>query len=1080
MAFKDIFTSDDTMKVPPENRLDLAVTALSKYYMSTASETELKNYKRGNSSDDKSIAEEKLNARKESSEVKRKLRSLIQDTSMGGLFVNEIIRKVEEDTVLKSYKGIQNILKVKFESHAPGVINSTVENDNDRGINAQCGQLIVQSPAESPDDSAQAAADAVSGDSDGDGDEPAGIVNSVVGGNASGIPDAINNPWLSAILVNDSTLTPGNNRNVAGSLFFNSIPTTEMSQCSPFIKITFITENDNFLDGARSMTLQGFTKASDTSMWDWSTGKNIDWNTLSLRRDAGFDVSGEVSAAAISEEAPANSALREFEGLTIDATRVISSGIELFQAPQTLNNLGVADDPALGGALNPSAPLASLQRLSIDISGLGLSTLCNKTASMEFILHDRSQMRLIAPIVGASSFAGTHVEIEYGWMHPQASFAQSGNVYANFLNSLRSKSLFNIQVADLSVLEDGQVRVNLKLASRGAAEMNAVPAASGVSKVSAAMIAPFLNKVLSQMSHMKSKSFQESQQAAADAESASEYVAAAARTADRELLDIQRGFSAQANFNTPRAMIDLGLYRELLSNLRSGASSVAQSAAISSAIEIINDIMTTADEDQDSSGARVTLASELEAKRAMLERLDIFDNGTNTPVQEVEAEDRAAEGAAPVDANAEDASTNRGTISPTLGSVLLTYIGRPLQAIGKWDEVQMIFYPFNYQAGAMTMTNIANFRLTGFPDFLMKIIDERPFCSTAQFAEKLFKDACGPETISHPNYWGDEAYARVDQEALRELGTREERLEAIQDVRLANEAALSRIYSTRGRELAPEFEVPDITMLTECVPAKSSPEGQSKSILRIHVFDAKAGVPIEANLLSQIVQGNELAIRVKPEGIQPSSDASEEDEADQGTVAESESDEAAAEQLAGIVANDEVGQGESDATDAVPVPHTLYISKISAEMIKDAIKSVYPSITFGSQFTNVFSFGMSSNTGGAVNQVLLLNAIEQNRDEDSGPQRNSNIDDVFVIPTNATLQTAGFPNVTYGQKYYIDMGTGTTADNFYYVVGIRHTLTPGSYETTLTLTYNGSGTSRSLRTAMSTVAGVVYPGDSVG
>ena len=175
-------------------------------------------------------------------------------------------------------------------------------------------------------------------------------------------------------------------------------------------------------------------------------------------------------------------------------------------------------------------------------------------------------------------------------------------------------------------------------------------------------------------------------------------------------------------------------------------------------------------------------------------------------------------------------------------------------------------------------------------------------------------------------------------------------------------------------------------MLTECVPAKSSPEGSSKSILRVHVFDAKAGIPIEANLLSQIVQGNQLAIRVKPAAQEPTPDASDEDEADQGTVASSQHDEVGAEAVAALVEDDGATQGEAPTTDEVPVPHTLYISKISANMIKDAIKSVYPSITFGTQYTNVFSFGMASNTGGAVNQVLLLNAIERNRDDDDGPQ----------------------------------------------------------------------------------------------
>lgn len=1081
MAFKDIFSSDaDLLETPPENRLDLAVTALSRYYMSSASENELKNY--ANDIEEIAGSAEATDAaalatRQQTSQVLRKLRSIFQDTTTGGLFVTQILQKFKDDETLSAYPNIDKIIKVKFEGHIDSPINTTKNSDSNQGVNAQCGALRMPSPSQSTAQGAQAAAEA---GGDEQSSSPAGVTEPVQGGNADGDPDAIDNPLLSAIMINDDRLTPGNNRNAAGSLFFNSIPTTEMSQCSPFIRLTFITENDNFIDGAKRMSLYGFTAASesDLSFFDKLANEGgIDFASLSLKRDAGFDLTKDISIKDVT--IPGMGDQEDVTGdLVIDKSRPSTSGIELFQSPQTLNNIGQANGQEGDGPLNPTAPLASLQRLTVDISGLGLATLCNKTASMEFILHDRSQMKLIAPIVGASSFAGTHVEIEYGWMHPQASITAAGNVYANFLNSLRSKSLFNIQVADISILEDGQVRVNLKLASRGAAEMSAIPAASGVSKISAAMLAPFLNKVLSQMSHMKSKSFQALSTTESENANASEVAQVAARTANIQLLDIQRGFNALSGFRSPQTMIDLEIYRRLLSNLRSGATASAQQAAVTAAVEIINEIMTAIDENSDPTAVQTTLSIELESKFARLQQLDIFDNGTNTPVQAAEAAPAAAAGDAPADANSEDATNNRGTLTPTLGSVLLTYVGRPLQAIGKWDEVQFLFYPFNAHAAAMCRTNIANFRLTGFETFLDNVVGERPFISTSEFTEKLFKSACGPETISHPNYWGGKTYTQVSRESLEALSNREERIQAIQNARIANDDMLSQIYDSMGRSSAPKFELPDMTVLTECVPAKDVEEGQSKSILRLHVFDAKAGIPVEATLLQQVVSQNEVALRVEAQGAEPSIDSDVADEQEEAVIADSQSDETGRGLLAGLYESI-IGKGESPPTESSPVAHSISISKVSANMIKDAIKSVYPSITFGTQFTNVTSFGMASNTGGAVNQVLLLNSIEENRGEGDAPSETTPINDVFIIPTNATLQTAGFPAIQYGQKYYVDMGTGTTADNFYYVVGIRHTLTPGSFESTFQLTYNGSGTSRSLRTAMESVVGVVYPGDTV-
>ena len=134
--------------------------------------------------------------------------------------------------------------------------------------------------------------------------------------------------------------------------------------------------------------------------------------------------------------------------------------------------------------------------------------------------------------------------------------------------------------------------------------------------------------------------------------------------------------------------------------------------------------------------------------------------------------------------------------------------------------------------------------------------------------------------------------------------------------------------------------------------------------------------------------------------------------------------------------------------------------------LKSAIKSIYPSITFGTQFTNVKTVSVSSNTGGAVNQVLLHNAVSEHRKSGAAPSGDTSLNDVFVIPATITLQTEGFPLTTYAEKYYIDLGTGTTMDNFYYVVGIKHAIGPGSFTTTLQMAYNGSATRKSIMTQL--------------
>ena len=128
--------------------------------------------------------------------------------------------------------------------------------------------------------------------------------------------------------------------------------------------------------------------------------------------------------------------------------------------------------------------------------------------------------------------------------------------------------------------------------------------------------------------------------------------------------------------------------------------------------------------------------------------------------------------------------------------------------------------------------------------------------------------------------------------------------------------------------------------------------------------------------------------------------------------------------------------------------------------IKAILKSSVPSLTFGSQFSSIKSLSLSSNSSG-VNNVLLLNAISD--DTPSVPGQNSELEDVVVIPASARMTMAGCPLVEYGQQYFVDMGTGTTADNLYVVTEISHTLQAGRFDTSLSLAFCSNGTMTTFR-----------------
>jgi len=59
-----------------------------------------------------------------------------------------------------------------------------------------------------------------------------------------------------------------------------------------------------------------------------------------------------------------------------------------------------------------------------------------------------------------------------------------------------------------------------------------------------------------------------------------------------------------------------------------------------------------------------------------------------------------------------------------------------------------------------------------------------------------------------------------------------------------------------------------------------------------------------------------------------------------------------------------------------------------------------------------------------------------------------------IMPTALDLELLGCPYFAYGQKYFLDFNTNTNADNFYTVMGVSHTISPGEFKTSAQLVNN--------------------------
>ena len=73
------------------------------------------------------------------------------------------------------------------------------------------------------------------------------------------------------------------------------------------------------------------------------------------------------------------------------------------------------------------------------------------------------------------------------------------------------------------------------------------------------------------------------------------------------------------------------------------------------------------------------------------------------------------------------------------------------------------------------------------------------------------------------------------------------------------------------------------------------------------------------------------------------------------------------------------------------------------------------------------------------------------------------MEDIDVLPAKVTIQMLGCPFILYGMQFFINFGTGTDLDNIYRVISLSHTLSPGSFTTSITLTPTNQGDMKPFR-----------------
>ena len=115
--------------------------------------------------------------------------------------------------------------------------------------------------------------------------------------------------------------------------------------------------------------------------------------------------------------------------------------------------------------------------------------------------------------------------------------------------------------------------------------------------------------------------------------------------------------------------------------------------------------------------------------------------------------------------------------------------------------------------------------------------------------------------------------------------------------------------------------------------------------------------------------------------------------------------------------------------------------------LKEFVKQTMPTIIYGSQNSAVLSADLSSMNDPQLTTIHMMRQGQANANT-SAVSQDLGVP-LKVSPTQLSMDIIGCPIIRYGQQFFVDFGTGTTADNVYAVNGISHSITSGEFKTSI-------------------------------
>ena len=769
---------------------------------------------------------------------------------------------------------------------------------------------------------------------------------------------------LSIICLRHAKITPANKQTNALTLFFNSIPTIEFSRCIPFLEIGVQTKRSPVDASGRLNSLSALK--------------------FLLGAEKLEDGTADMSMA---------------RGLNTIQGNSTFSGMELFTMPQTLINANTTDNPSLRIApvIDIFRPFMSIERLKLNVHQAGGLMLSYKSGELNLILHDRSRLAEIAELITPALFGQTEILLEYGWSHPDES---GDNIFGQFLNSMRTKEKYQTTNCSYTFDDVGQVKINLKIAMKGATDYFTTSITEGEDDiVSAQKVVQKLNEEISELKNMIF--IQE--------------VRLAKEIRGLTILETASDLTIEPNIKKIRKELSL-LKRKI-----GKSGSLKEGAELLEKLKELYGIDKGKTSDRGSFGDLKTKVAEAFNKKMNLISSVKEVKGKNLK-EKIEAFDPF------INLDENDLAHIIGK-KVSLGKIFAIFIGDPLASSGRFDDIQIIFYNFNASSGATSNKNIAEFLIdvSNFKEKMGKLIFQRqtsniPLWEFQEFITNQYIDQLLNENYGMSNNFVKRKNPETGEEQVVRLN------EEGKEVFVGIEQIIDGIQTKDGT-----FKLPILDIFVETNPGASVFEGDlpasktEKTILKIHIFD-KQNSPYE--LQSDLLEAsrNEI-LNTIGKFTNTDEDKNKSRKLFDDALAKAKRD--------GVIkpfggANSDEGEQNFEINGG-------------PEKLKQFLYETMPYIIYGNQNTAIETLGFGTIYESDLTSIMMLRAPEGGEFKPHGAEQGGT--PLQMFPAQLNGRSLGCPILNFGQQLFIDLHTNTSCDNIYAIAELSHTIEPGRFMT---------------------------------